>query len=132
MNLEKVDRKFVDSIFDYCISQFGYSKYQSVLPRLILYNRPCRSEPENCGYYDYSKNVICIFKPTHRSCVDLVSTIIHEYVHYLQSEKKYFKLAKKHEYKEHPYEQEAREFADKHKLRAKRLVLKMSKNKYQF
>jgi hypothetical protein len=127
MNLEKVDRKFVNSIFDYCISQFGYSKYQRVLPRLILYNRPCRSEPENCGYYDYSKNVICIFKPSHRSCLDLVNTIVHEYVHYLQSEKKYYKLEKKHEYKDHPFEVEAYEIANKHGVLAKRYATKLLK-----
>lgn len=127
MNLEKVDRKFVNSIFDYCISQFGYSKYQSVLPRLILYNRPCRSEPENCGYYDYSKNVICIFKPSHKNCLDVANTIVHEYVHYLQSEKKYYKLEKKHKYGDHPFEIEAYKIANKHGVLAKKYAKKLLK-----
>jgi len=131
MKLENVNREFVDLIIDYCVSRFGFSKYQPNFPRFILYNRLCSPSPLHCGHYKFKKNVVSIFKPAHKSCVDLVDTVIHEYVHYLQSNKKYYKLAKKHGYKDHPYEIEAVEIAKTHGLLAKKWAERILKKKYK-
>ncbi|NBP55322.1 hypothetical protein EBU71_02055 [bacterium] len=128
MKLENVNREFVNLIIDYCVTHFGYCKFDKKFPKFILYNRPC-SENSHLGYYDFEKNVICIFKPDHRNCLDLVDTIVHEYTHYLQSEDKYFKLARKHKYRNHPHELEAKKIGSKHKKRAKKWAEKLLKKR---
>lgn len=66
------------------------------------------------GNYCFWRNKITLHEPTCKSIKDVVSTIIHEYTHYLQSRTKYQEYEKKYYYSTNPYEREARRNEEKH------------------
>lgn len=60
------------------------------------------------GHYYSDINTIYIYNLRNVSTNDLVSTVIHEYTHYLQSDTKYLEYLETYDYDNHPYECEAR------------------------
>ena len=60
------------------------------------------------GSYCFFKNRIIIYTPNCLSLFDIVSTIIHEYTHYLQSRTKYKMYEKTHFYSTNPLEKQAK------------------------
>lgn len=63
-----------------------------------------------CGEYLYRSNTIVIYKDNNDLIEDLISTIIHEYTHYLQPMRKFYhKVAKVTGYDDHPFEFHARQ-----------------------
>lgn len=97
-------------MLDWCFYIFGKSKYKASPPKLQVVK-----EGDDCGGYHFEKNIITIYLGSHNTVLELTSTIIHEYAHYLQDENIYnfyegFDVA----YKKHPYEIEAEEFSFKH------------------
>ena len=62
------------------------------------------------GHFKFWNNEMVIHSDLCASIRTLVSTVIHEYTHYLQPmEKNYVALYEIHGYNKHPYEIEARE-----------------------
>jgi len=59
------------------------------------------------GVYCFWKNKITLYAPNCETLHDVVSTIIHEYSHYLQSRTKYRKYEKTYSYEKNPLEKEA-------------------------
>lgn len=66
------------------------------------------------GNYCFYRNKITLHEPTCQNIKDVVSTIIHEYTHYLQSRNKYREYDKKYYYSTNPYEREARRNEEKY------------------
>lgn len=72
---------------------------------------------KNCivyGNYCFWRNKITLYLPNNLTIYDIVSTIIHEYTHYLQSRTKYRNYEKTHYYSQHPLEKQARRNEDKY------------------
>lgn len=60
------------------------------------------------GTYCFYRNRILIYLNNCKSLNDIVSTIIHEYTHYLQSRTKYMLYEKMYYYSHNPYERQAK------------------------
>jgi len=58
------------------------------------------------GYY-WEDNRIFVNGLKCKSLTDVVSTVIHEYTHYLQSMRKYYEYFNTYYYSTHPFEREA-------------------------
>jgi uncharacterized protein YjaZ len=66
------------------------------------------------GNYCFWRNKITLHEPTCITIKDVVSTVIHEYTHYLQSRPKYLEYQKKYFYSTNPYEREAKRNEEKY------------------
>ena len=60
------------------------------------------------GNYCFYRNKMTIHEPACETLYDVVSTVIHEYTHYLQSRNMYKHYEKNYYYSTNPYEREAR------------------------
>lgn len=66
------------------------------------------------GNYCFWRNKITIYLPHCETIEELVSTIIHEYTHYLQSRPRYLYYQKHYYYSTNPYEREAKRNEEKY------------------
>ena len=66
------------------------------------------------GNYCFWRNKITIYLPHCVTVEELVSTIIHEYTHYLQSRPRYQYYQKNYYYSTNPYEREAKRNEEKY------------------
>lgn len=66
------------------------------------------------GNYCFWRNTITIYLPHCNSVDEIVSTVIHEYTHYLQSRLRYQSYQKEYYYSTNPYEKEARKNEDRY------------------
>ena len=75
-------------------------------------------EEDSChAEYCSMLNEISIYYPQMKSRKMVIETLIHEYIHYLQSPtwfKRYYNMG--HDYVSHPYEKEATSFEKDYKL----------------
>ena len=78
----------------------------------------------DCGSYHSDENRIIIYYLNCPTIKDVVSTVIHEYTHYLQSNKKYFEFMEHYYYSSHPYEKEARKNEEKYSNKCIRYIRK--------
>jgi Zn-dependent peptidase ImmA (M78 family) len=72
---------------------------------------------ENCdvfGNYCFYRNEIIIYLPNNHTIYDVVSTVIHEYTHYLQVRRKYREFEKTRYYSQNPMERQAKRNEDKY------------------
>lgn len=72
------------------------------------------------GSYCFYRNRILIYLPNCLNLDDIVSTMIHEYTHYLQSRTKYEMYEKTHFYSTNPLEKQAK----KNELKYTKICLK--------
>lgn len=106
MNKNDINRKSALKVLNWCKNTYGRSFYKHEYPKLRVYKH------RNLGWkgdYDYEVNTINIYVAPHESFTDFVSTIIHEYVHYTQSVRMYFRYIDRYNktYDNHPYEKQA-------------------------
>lgn len=120
MNINSIRRVHILKMIDYCYETFGSSKYQKYLPFLKI-DYKGKIYP-HMGEYRNEENEIIINLPAHNSVIELCSTIIHEYVHYLQNMEKYDRLYKKTSYHDHPFEHEANLTANEYKWECRRYI----------
>lgn len=83
------------------------------------------------GQYNPYENKLVIYHNTHKYIMELLSTFIHEYVHYLQPcLTKYGKILKEVGYDNHPFEIEARQIeTELAPVLMKYIAKKVKKNK---
>ncbi len=70
----------------------------------------------NCnvfGNYCFYRNEIVIYLPNNQTIYDVVSTVIHEYTHYLQVRRKYREFEKTRYYSQNPMERQAKRNEDR-------------------
>lgn len=82
---------------------------------------------KNCivyGNYCFFRNAITLYLPNTVTIHDIVSTVIHEYTHYLQSRTKYRTYEKTHYYSQNPLEKEAKRNEDKYTKECIRYIKK--------
>jgi len=106
-------RRIINCVLDFCKSTLGTKRKKSPL-KLSVRN----IDGAEFGHYSPTLNLIMI-NTFECDTLDMVTrTVIHEYTHYLQDMRSYFKLYKKHGYAEHPQELEACDNELKYERRA--------------
>ena len=111
-NGREVTRKDLIGILNWCKKNLGRSKYFSIKALQIRFQSNLNYF---VGVFDIEKNCISINPNKIKNHLDLVVTIIHEYVHFQQNFSKYeeieIKLPRLRNYYDHPYEAEAERIA---------------------
>lgn len=113
-NLKIPKKQFVIYVLEWCSSNLGKLKHDYNLE--IKYHK----DKVYGGIYIPNKRTIRIFVFDELPLIHLTETIIHEYVHYLQNNKKgvdveYNKHLREVGYRNNPYEIEARKLSEKYK-----------------
>lgn len=115
LNIE-LKRVYATYALKWCIENMGTNPNKKTRPKVSVKINFKKEETERYikGVYYYSENRLIVY---HYNCIsieDVVSTVIHEYTHYLQSMKKYWEYYKTHYYSKHPYERQAKRNELKH------------------
>ena len=110
MKVTKRNLKISSLALEWCINNLG-NPLKTISPTIILKN----DKRVKNMYGFYMDQNITIHLSTIQTTRQMVSTIIHEYCHYLQSPRicgftKYWKLNDKFGYTNNPFEIEARQF----------------------
>jgi hypothetical protein len=113
-NLSLKDRrKIVYTLLEFCRINLGVKKKKTSLKVSVR-----NVDGAEFGHYSPTLNLIMI-NTFECDTLDMVTrTVIHEYTHYLQDMRSYFKLYRKHGYAEHPQEIEACDNELKYERRA--------------
>lgn len=95
--------------FNEIVEHFGKSRFYKELPQLILYS----DEKVHCyGQFDWEIPAIAVNVAMIPNTKTAVSTMLHEYCHYLQSPTWYTRYSSMYSYEKHPYEIQADKFAE--------------------
>ena len=108
MNKKEIEKLSVDYL-NRVINLYGESKYYKHTPYLSLESSPMSDdyEPGLKGEFVQDENEIIVYFRNIRSKEDLARTIIHEYIHYLQSPAWLTRYNNECFYDENPYEKQA-------------------------
>jgi hypothetical protein len=117
MTIKQFKRKDAVRVMNWCKRNAGLNYRRHTLPVLEWSNK---AEDDSSGDYDFEDNIISVYKSNHKSVIDIIHTIIHEWAHYKQSTKKYYEYDSKFDYHENPFEIQANELADKLKWQCKK------------
>ena len=94
------------------------SNFTKTFTKNIVVKRVLSGDEDSCHVeYCHDMNEISIYYPNMKSKKMVIQTLIHEYIHYLQSPiwfKRYYNMG--HDYVSHPYEKEAISFEKDYKL----------------
>lgn len=109
-NNSTITKEGIYSILTWCKKYLGRSKYFSIRKlKLRIDNRM-----SFLGQFGVDTNTIYVNPRLHKNKIELIETIIHEYVHFLQNPKEYDRLCrnpKYQDYYDHPHEYEAEKVA---------------------
>ena len=114
MNRSDINKRNLDKILKWCKNHYGESKFKNMHFLDICIDNTM----DSCGTYCTVHNTIFINVKYHKTFMDAIDTVIHEYVHFKQDiNVMYFKYFKyyKYSYENHPYEITARETAKRDK-----------------
>ena len=107
---EEIINEFLDYCVAWCYKKFG-EKPKVDLPFIEWdFNNRSYQRDGTLGEYDTIQNTIYLRITGHRNFYNLARTLIHEYVHYLQTEysdQLYTEYMKIYGYEDNPYEVEA-------------------------
>ena len=122
MTIDKIQRHHVIKIMRWCEKNIGINHRRKYWPLLEYHSG--RGQYGDCGDYDFDDNLITVYKGSHRSVINLIHTIIHEWCHYMQSKKKYYQYDLEYGYENNPFEIQANEIAELNKFQCKRDIFK--------
>ena len=124
---EKV-QNIINEVFPKIEKHYGFSKFQECTPYVELHKNiyekysgeeGASGDEDGChAEYCSMMNEISIYYPNMKSRKMIIETLIHEYIHYLQSPtwfKRYYDQYG-YDYTTHPYEIEATSFEKDYKL----------------
>jgi uncharacterized protein YjaZ len=119
-----VNKKFIDIntkkrltnlTIKWCRDFFGVNERKRNKLKVTFSNRQRKIKNSVVfGNYCFWRNVITIYLPHCNTTDEIVSTVIHEYTHYLQSRLRYQNYQKEYYYSTNPYEKEARRNEEKY------------------
>ena len=102
-------KKYVMLAIKWCKKNLGINDRKRTKLSVEFTTRKRRIKKcEVYGNYCFYRNKMTIHEPTCETIHDVVSTVIHEYTHYLQSRNLYQKYEKLYYYSTNPYEREAK------------------------
>jgi hypothetical protein len=99
-------RKLANYTLRWCKKNMGINKRKAA-PKISVRMKVKDEDGEWYGIYIWEENKIVISLEMNKTMKDIVSTVIHEYTHYLQSMKKYYEYFNTYYYSTHPYEKQA-------------------------
>jgi uncharacterized protein YjaZ len=106
---------YAEEALKWCQDNFGLCDRKRTELKFIVSER--KRMMKSCivyGNYCFFRNTITIYLPNTVTIHDIVSTMIHEYTHYLQSRTKYREYEKTHYYSQNPLEKEAKRNEEKY------------------
>ena len=104
-NDEQLINKFIDYSVTWCYNNLGYRTDSGAMPEIEWSFTNKEMQKVNVlGYYHQNDNFIELRIQGHRTWVNLANTIIHEWVHYLQSNLWYNRYNNSFKYDKNPYE----------------------------
>jgi uncharacterized protein YjaZ len=98
----------------WCKEYFGLCERKR--RRLLFRFSERKRKIQNCdvfGNYCFYRNEIVIYLPNNHTIYDVVSTVIHEYTHYLQVRRKYREYEITRYYSQNPLERQAKRNEDR-------------------
>jgi hypothetical protein len=109
----KTAEKISYEVLIWCINNVGESKYHREFP-LIFARYELNKKSRCCGEYDPLYNIIFIYTKLNYTPLQLINTVVHEYIHYLQCPKWIARYMKMYERRDHknPYENVATRMAN--------------------
>ena len=119
MTIQQFKRHHAIRVMNWCKRNVGMNHRRKYLPILEWTVQSDRGDYD-CGEYDFEDNIIGLNKSNHKSVIDIIHTIIHEWAHYKQSTKKYYEYTEIFDYQDNPFEIQANELADKMKWQCKK------------
>jgi hypothetical protein len=127
MNKDSINYTTAHYILQYCIENFGLSRFKDYeIPNIKIHDiKPDKTKgflKTDVAFFNNEKNCITIFKPNVKSFVDFIDSIIHEYTHYKQDLSNYDEMELTYGYYDHPMELEANKIASEHKWKCKDYV----------
>lgn len=116
-NKSKITRKHIVKILEWCKTNLGDSDFFDIETlRIRVHNNMKRY----IGLFDIEKNCIYVKPKSITDELDLIATIIHEYVHFQQDYDEYERLdsmlPRRRFYFDHPHEKQAEDKAQSLKL----------------
>lgn len=123
-----ISKKSAKLTLDWCIDRYGTSLHNDLSTLEIKF----RSKLAFYGEYDSDDNAIYINPTKHKTLIDLVNTVIHEYTHFKQNiDGMYTKYYDRYgrTYENHPHEISAHRTADRDQREARRWVLNQLRKK---
>ena len=111
-------KKIVNEVYPLIKQYYGKSKFNSKAPKINYHHNifaritgvaEAEGDCSPSAEFEHETNTIWIYYPEMKNEQDIIQTIIHEYVHYLQdkSEMKRLYDEEGYEYDNHPFELEA-------------------------
>jgi len=108
-------KKYTNLAIRWCKENFGVNERKRTKLQLELtYRKRTIKRSMVFGNYCFYRNKITIHLGECKTMFDLISTIIHEYTHYLQSRNQYKSYERTHCYYTNPCEREARKNEEKY------------------
>jgi Zn-dependent peptidase ImmA (M78 family) len=106
----ELKRRYAIVAMRWCRENMGINNRRKCQPKMSVrvYFRKDETEQFTMGSYYSEENRIVLYNINCKTLEDVVSTIIHEYSHYLQSMKKYWEYFNTYSYSTHPYERQAK------------------------
>ncbi len=108
-------KQYANYTLKWCIKYFGLCDRKK---RKLLFRFSERSRKIDnwhvFGNYCFYRNEIIIYLPNNNTIYDIVSTVIHEYTHYLQVRRKYREYELSRYYSQNPMERQAKRNEDKY------------------
>lgn len=106
----ELKRQYASKAIRWCKENMGINNRRKSQPKMSvrIYFRKDETERFIMGSYYSVENRIVVYGVNCKTLEDVVSTIIHEYSHYLQSMKKYWEYFNTYSYSTHPYERQAK------------------------
>jgi len=100
---------YAEQALDWCKQYFGLCdrKRRKLIFRVSDRKRTMKGW-DVYGNYCFWRNEIVIYLPNNKTIHDIVSTVIHEYTHYLQVRNTYREYEKTTYYSQNPLERQAR------------------------
>jgi Zn-dependent peptidase ImmA (M78 family) len=119
MNKKLVDiptkKKVANLTIKWCRDFFGVNERKRTKLKISFSNKNRKLKNAIIfGNYCFWRNTITIYLNHCITIEDIISTVIHEYTHYLQSRTIYMDYQEKYYYSTNPYEREAKRNEEKH------------------
>lgn len=108
-------KKYMNFALKWCKDYFGENDRKRT--KLIIDLSKKTKKHKNdifYGHYCFYRNKITLYENSCKTVYDIVSTVIHEYTHYLQSRTKYLNYQNNYYYSTNPYEREAKRNEDRY------------------
>ena len=104
---QRTVKKIAEKYLAECVEVYGESKFKQTTPYLVLERNTTsnNSDPDLLGEYIQDSNEIILYFSNIKTTVEVIRTVVHEYIHYLQSPTwmtRYYNMG--YGYYDHPYE----------------------------